>query len=566
MFFSNISSIFHNHSRPLVGVAALCSAIILGVTGFLLIKDYDNAIRHAEQHNGVLTQVLEENARRAFDLSKASLYDLSRDFVTNEHSVITPELKSRMVNWLDVNPLIASFWIFDEVGNPIFTTQDIKTDGVNFSDRKYFNAHKRGEDIYVGEMTRGRLDGKWFFSLSRRLTDKDGAFRGVVLASMSADYFSRLYQKLGLGTSDNIGIYKLDGSVVARRLRNWAGDQVPTNSSSIMFTKLADSPVGVYRSNSPIDGIERIIAYRLVEGWPLVVAAGSAVVDIMDERLHRAIWTVCFCLIILIVIWIAVFWGLHIDNLRRRLNDAANRDIMSARVAAERANAAKSRFLASASHDLRQPLHALCLYLGSLSHKVGREHAPTILRMEQCIAGFQHLLTDLVELARLDAHVIKPRHAEFSLNSLLQRIAAANLSIAESKGLRLKIVRTKLKAYTDEALFGRILGNLISNAVRYTERGGVVIGCRRREGKVWLEICDTGIGIPTDKLDAIFEEFNQLAEQRQNLEYGSGLGLAIVRRSADVLGLETRVTSKLGKGSMFAIQVPLLSENRFMVT
>ena len=108
---------------------------------------------------------------------------------------------------------------------------------------------------------------------------------------------------------------------------------------------------------------------------------------------------------------------------------------------------------------------------------------------------------------------------------------------------------------TDAVQLGRIVGNLISNAVRYTETGGVVVGCRRRAGKVWLEVCDSGVGIPSDKLDAIFDEFRQLGERSQDRQ-GSGLGLAIVKRTATLLGLDVRVSSTPGRGSLFAIELP----------
>ena len=558
MFFSKIECIYPIHSRPLFIIAVLFSTITVAVAWFLLSKDYDNAVGHAEQRNLVLTQVLEENARRALDLSKSSLFDLSRGIIENEQLTISPDLVAMMKQWLGTAPLISSYWVFNERGEAIYTTQSLTTDGVNFSDRSYFRAHREGADIYVGEVTLGRLDGKWFFSLSKRLVDSHGVFRGVILASMSADYFTSIYQKLGLGVNDNVGIFRYDGSVIARRLKNFSRNEIPTNTNPPKFVGLLPKPAGVYHAISPIDNIERILSYRTVEGWPLVVVSGTAVSDIIDDWRPRAISAVVFCVTLLIVIWSAVVWGLHIERLRMLEIEEANREILVAKVAAEKANAAKSRFLASASHDLRQPLQALCFYIEYLAQKVGRDHAATFSNIEQCIAGFQSLLTDLIELARLDAQVIKPRYSEFSINAVFHRVRAANLSIAEKKGIRLSIVDTKLRVCTDEALFGRILGNLVNNAVSYTEKGGVVVGCRRRSGKVWIEVYDSGIGIPPDKLDSIFEEFSQLAEQHPNLERGSGLGLAIVRRSATMLGIEVKVASKLGKGTIFSVEAKVV--------
>ena len=131
--------------------------------------------------------------------------------------------------------------------------------------------------------------------------------------------------------------------------------------------------------------------------------------------------------------------------------------------------------------------------------------------------------------------------------------------VAESKGLRLRCVPAKLIVRTDPVLLQRILGNFIDNALRYTKHGGVVVGCRRRQGKLFVEVWDSGIGIPADKINEIFEEFRQLGDEARTS--GSGLGLAIAAKTADLLGLKIQVRSWLGRGSVFAIEIPLGQAN-----
>ncbi|HXU93337.1 MAG TPA: ATP-binding protein, partial [Gallionella sp.] len=131
---------------------------------------------------------------------------------------------------------------------------------------------------------------------------------------------------------------------------------------------------------------------------------------------------------------------------------------------------------------------------------------------------------------------------------------------AHLKGLTLRVGDTRSIGHTDPVLFQRIVGNLVSNAIRYTARGGVLVGCRKREGKVWVEVWDTGIGIPADKTVEIFEEFKQLENDERNQLKGTGLGLAIVAKTASVLGLQVRVHSRLGKGSTFAVELPVSQE------
>jgi PAS domain S-box-containing protein len=240
------------------------------------------------------------------------------------------------------------------------------------------------------------------------------------------------------------------------------------------------------------------------------------------------------------------------DITERKQGETALRQ---AKAEAERANNAKSRFLAAASHDLRQPLSALALYVGMLKHKLPPNLAALHANMVDCVGSLSGLLTDLLDVSKLDAGVVTPNVTDFAIAELIAQAAAVHRPEAELKRLRLRIVPSTLTARTDPVLMTRMLGNLIDNAIRYTERGGVVVGCRRRCGKVWIEVWDSGIGIADDKTSEIFEEFRQLGNEARN--GGSGLGLAIVAKAAALLGLQIRVSSRVGKGSLFALELPL---------
>lgn len=244
---------------------------------------------------------------------------------------------------------------------------------------------------------------------------------------------------------------------------------------------------------------------------------------------------------------------------QKKAEDAAK----VARAEAEQANNAKSRFLAAASHDLRQPLSALSIYLGVLKNSAAPADVPLLNNMTDCVTSLSELLADLLDISKLEAGVVVPEISEFSVAELLAGLVAIHEPEASLKGVRLRAVASRLHARTDPVLFRRILGNLIANAVRYTERGGIVIGCRRRRGKHWIEVWDSGIGISEDKTAEIFEEFRQLDHDAQNR--GSGLGLAIVAKSAALLGLEIDVRSWPGKGSVFALALPL-GEKHMVVT
>lgn len=234
----------------------------------------------------------------------------------------------------------------------------------------------------------------------------------------------------------------------------------------------------------------------------------------------------------------------------------AEDDLKSAKLEAEAANDAKSRFLAAVSHDLRQPLSALSLYIGALENKLGPNDGQLLGNMKNCVAGLNDMLSNLLNLSRLEAGVIVPKASDFALNMVLARVVAAHEPEARSRRLQLRRCYPDLIVRTDPTLLQRIVGNLLSNAIRYTDHGGILIGCRRRDGRNWLEIWDTGIGIPADKTSEIFDEFKQLGNSERNRLKGTGLGLAIVARTAALLGLGVRVRSRPGRGSMFALELP----------
>jgi PAS domain S-box-containing protein len=229
-----------------------------------------------------------------------------------------------------------------------------------------------------------------------------------------------------------------------------------------------------------------------------------------------------------------------------------------AKAEAETANHAKSRFLAAASHDLRQPLSALTLYVDLLKQRVSAENSGIVESIQHCVTSLSELLTDLLDISKLDANAMLASKTDFSLDELLKTLATVYEIECRSKNLQFRLRHSVLLVHSDKKLLHRIIGNLISNAIRYTEQGGILIGCRRHDDKWWLEIWDTGVGIDGAHTDAIFEEFKQLGDESRNR--GSGLGLSIVKKMATLLGLQIRVSSHLGRGSMFALELPIVTQ------
>jgi CheY-like chemotaxis protein/anti-sigma regulatory factor (Ser/Thr protein kinase) len=175
-------------------------------------------------------------------------------------------------------------------------------------------------------------------------------------------------------------------------------------------------------------------------------------------------------------------------------------------------------------------------------------------KIQGCVSSLSELLDNLLNVSKLDAGVVVPTNTAFSVDAILTSLVDIHMAEASLKGISLHLRPTNLVGHTDQTMLQRILGNLIANAIRYTDKGGVLIGGRRHNGKQWIEVWDSGVGFPSNMAKHIFEEFTQLGDNSRSV--GSGLGLAIVSKSAQLLGLELRVHSRPGRGSMFAIEIP----------
>lgn len=235
--------------------------------------------------------------------------------------------------------------------------------------------------------------------------------------------------------------------------------------------------------------------------------------------------------------------------------------LVAANEALERATRSKTRFLAAASHDLVQPMNAARLFSSALAEEIGGEgrmeagKARELLeRIDRSIGSADQLLRALLDISKLDGGGLEPRPTRFPINDLIEEIESEFAARAEAKGLRFRAVRSSAWIETDRGLLLSIFQNLTANAVRYTDSGGVLIGCRRRGGGIAITVADTGIGIPDDEQDRIFDEFSRFAGERG--ANGLGLGLAIVRRIADLLDVDITVQSIHGRGSCFSLDIP----------
>ncbi len=238
---------------------------------------------------------------------------------------------------------------------------------------------------------------------------------------------------------------------------------------------------------------------------------------------------------------------------------AQNRELEQARNTAEMASRAKTRFFAAASHDLRQPLHAMGLFAAALADKT---HDPEIRKIVDSISAsvdaLESLFNELLDISKIDAGAIRPRSDPLPLRPLLERLRTDFAAEASVKGLELRVRPSDAVVCSDALLLERILRNLLDNAIRYTRSGRILVGVRQRADNWRIEIWDTGIGIDPEQIDRVFDEFYQIANPERNRRKGLGLGLSIVRRLADLLGHPLTLRSRKERGTVFAIELPML--------
>jgi two-component system, sensor histidine kinase len=262
----------------------------------------------------------------------------------------------------------------------------------------------------------------------------------------------------------------------------------------------------------------------------------------------------------LLVLALNLYYSRNLSGLIAESFDMRFENVL-ARQRAEEASRAKSRFLAAASHDLRQPLHTLSLYSAALGlHAPDGVSGEIAAHINKALGSLSALVDSLLDISKLDAGAVQPELQSVSVQPLVERIEADYRPVANAKGLEFRVVAPGFFVETDPVLLERLVRNLVDNAFKYTAAGGVTVVAERSERIGHITVRDTGPGIPASEREHIFEEFYQIGNPERDRSEGLGLGLAIVRRLAHLLGLEVMLESRLGCGSTFTVTMPLARE------
>ncbi|MGO4400431.1 ATP-binding response regulator [Achromobacter sp. PAB15] len=285
---------------------------------------------------------------------------------------------------------------------------------------------------------------------------------------------------------------------------------------------------------------------------------------VQPSAIHLALVTSGLAYLVATLAFIHRMNRTHLDALRLGYENLALLDqVRQEKTAAERSDLEKSRFLAAASHDLRQPVHAVNLFLGLLTSEPLSRHGRYLVdNIASAISAMGHLFDALLNLSRLDAGVIEARREAFPLIPLLDQLRAEYAPQAREKGMSLRVRGSAAYVWSDPVLLERVLRNLISNAITHASGSRVLVGCRRAAGQLRLEVWDNGKGIPNAERERVFWEFHQLGNPERDRSKGLGLGLAIVRRTARLLGHALAMRSEDGRGTVFTVTVPLANADQ----
>jgi len=556
----------------LLAAVALTAMVAVGVDAEV---DRQEAMDQAAHRTEATVQLLDQHMRQTL---LAADFVLGRAIELSRH----PGRPADQAAWRQLHDLEAGLpergrlLIFDAAGTLAVDSRAFPAPPLSIADQPKFRAHRQGTPFVITPMATAPIGDCLHFTVSRSITDDSGNLIGIAEAAIDVANFLNFYKALELGDGGIIAVFTGDGGIVLRQPEpeRYLGRIIPAAGLPRITAR---APQGLIPPTvSALDGVEHLMAYRVLDEFSLVVVAGIATDDALAGWWRTRI-VICGTLGVfaLILAGLAAIASRGLDREQAMVRDleATVRDrTEEARRQAEearRANEGKTHFLAAASHDLRQPLQAAGMFVEVLAARLNDSpHQGVVDKLRQSIEATGSLLTTLLDVTTLEAGKVLPNITAFPLMPMLASLADQMEPEAASRHLRLKVAETSAWVVSDRVLLERLLRNFVVNALRYTAAGGVLLGCRRRSsgGALLIDVVDTGIGIPEDKRDMIFEDFTRLENSLPMIGgsrgRGPGLGLGVVRRMAQLLGHQIEVRSVIGKGSSFGVVVPTAQPRR----
>ncbi|MFC5299988.1 ATP-binding protein [Azospira restricta] len=570
---------------PVLTLGAIAAFLIAATLVLDLVDsrrtELDYAIRQIEQHD----RMLAEHVARSFDSIEVLLDEMRLTLQDNgrwQHwssAAGHQYLKERLTRSL---PQIRHLIIFDAGGNQRHTSFAEAPPPINVADRPYFRQLADGAERARYGPYIGRNSNRPTYAVARRLTQGRDRFAGALMIAIEPEYFEQFCHTTRPYEEFEAAIVNGEGRIIAfcRSLASAANR--PAGGAGTDFRQVLAggefSGRAIPGKRSVVTGDGFVLASEPVPGYADLRVVSSTPKDILVQGWRKhALRTLGLSLLGLAALLGAAllirrqFRQLSAlagelrkshETLEARVHEATH-ELQIRRAEAERLAESKSRFFAAASHDLRQPLHALQLFLGDLARLAETpEQKVLVQRIDTATRAMTSQLRSLLDISRLDMANIVPERVALEIAALFEQLATTYQPSAETAGVRLLFRPRAATVDTDPALLARLLGNLIDNAIKFSPGGRVLVCARWRANAVRIEVRDNGRGIPRDQQQAIYDEFYQIGNSARDPGAGLGLGLAIAHRIARLLGANLSLRSDTGAGTSFAVTLPSRSGTR----
>lgn len=560
-----------------VALAGMLTVLFVFLADLVLSRHRDlTAGERRLQHFGIM---MAEHTARTFEAVDVLLRETATDLSRNRHGW---ESWNPTKGWEYIAqrhsramPQVRDLILFDRYGNQRFISTYFPAPHINVKDRPYFTVLENGADSSTYGPYIGRNSGRYTYAIARRIVDENGQFAGAAFGAMEPAYLQDFCWSNRLADDFETVLINTKGEIIASCRPTDLSRQSPilgAKASGVLFAgKLPDEIPGSGLSSS--NGI--LLAVAPVPGFRDLRILSAIPEETLLASWHNRLFELgTLALLVAVVLLVGALLvrrqvrelagmtselAASHEHLEDRIQEATH-ELAGQKNAAERANTAKSRFLAAASHDLRQPLHALSLFATDLQRQVTSGNTHDLPRLAEQIAAstvvLGNLLDSLLDISRLDVAGIKPDRSPAAIQPMFDRVAESFRRSALDRNMRLRFRPSRLWVETDPVMLERMISNLVSNALRYTRAGGTVLVAARRHGEqVMIEVRDSGIGIAPEHQAAIFAEFYQVGNTAREHDKGLGLGLSIVDRLARALGITVTLRSRPGQGTTFSLLV-----------
>jgi len=509
------------------------------------------AIASAVKDTENLSRVMEEHVVRTFMDAEQLAWSLKQHI---ERRGLPRDLVGFVKERTRPGSPVLVVGVADEHG--MLVRNSIPTKPFSIAGTVHFKAHVASDSgaLAIGHPSVGRLSGKCSLYVSHRLNRPDGSFGGVASVAIEQSYFSRLYNQVALGPAGGITLIGRDGVV-----RAWRGS-TPTGGSvrtSAILDRVGERPAGAFIADSAGGEPPRLLAYRALAQYPLVVVVGRSLDDVLAPYAeHRRTFITGAAMV---SIFIGVSFAL-LGWLMARQRRAAVL-LREANERAESANRVKSDFLANMTHELRTPLNGIIGFADCLRdelHDASQRECARIIYTSGCtLLG---MVNSALDLAKIEAGGMALNPSRESARLLIEEVVALQAAAAERKGLGIEIRvgdEVPEEIVCDRARLQQVLANLLDNAVKFTREGRIAVSARVDAAELRISVSDSGCGVAPELHAAIFERFRQADNLAVGVRGGTGLGLALARDLVHLMGGRMEIESEPGRGSVFRVVLPL---------